>query len=375
MSSPSHASTRQSNSWLFSRPIDLLVLGLPVWLTWAFCFALPATALERTVPLWMWVVFIVGIDVSHVWSTLFRTYLDREEFAHHRTVLLRTPVLAFGLLFIIAGLSPSWFWRAMAYLALFHFVKQQYGFFALYRTRFGFKMPHRIFADAKIIYLAPLYPVAYWHLQGERNFAWFVSGDFFGLSILSSSVLDLVLPLCNVLYWILIAGWCAEEIYLCRKCRIPLPTGKILWLLTTAGNWYLGIVHFNSDIVFTLTNVIAHGVPYIALIFFYIDKKSSIKAPERPASKAQIGTSILSIMIFSLLLAFGEEYLWDMFLNRSRSALFEWFFAYPLRALQTPQGQALALALLSVPQVTHYVLDGFIWKNNEKNPYLKKVFA
>ena len=154
-----------------------------------------------------------------------------------------------------------------------------------------------------------------------------------------------------------------------------VPTGKILWLLTTAGNWYLGIVHFNSDIVFTLTNVIAHGVPYIALIFFYIDKKSSIKAPERPASKAQIGTSILSIMIFSLLLAFGEEYLWDMFLNRSRSALFEWFFAYPLRALQTPQGQALALALLSVPQVTHYVLDGFIWKNNEKNPYLKKVFA
>ena len=80
-------------------------------------------------------------------------------------------------------------------------------------------------------------------------------------------------------------------------------------------------------------------------------------------------------MIFSLLLAFGEEYLWDMFLNRSRSALFEWFFAYPLHALQTPLGQALALALLSVPQVTHYVLDGFIWKNNEKNPYLKKVFA
>ena len=123
MLSQPYTSTRQSNTWLFSRLIDLLVLGLPVWLTWGFCFALPATALERTVPLWMWVVFIVGIDVSHVWSTLFRTYLDREEFAHHRTVLLRTPVLAFCLLFIIAGLSPSWFWRAMAYLALFHFIK------------------------------------------------------------------------------------------------------------------------------------------------------------------------------------------------------------------------------------------------------------
>ena len=106
-----------------------------------------------------------------------------------------------------------------------------------------------------------------------------------------------------------------------------------------------------------------------------MSKKANNKAPERPTSNVQIGTSILSILIFILLLAFGEEYLWDMFLNRDRGALFEWFFAYPLRALQTPIGQALALALLSVPQVTHYVLDGFIRKNNEKNPYLEKIFA
>jgi hypothetical protein len=364
----------KGSPWLFSRSTDLLVLSLPVWLTWSVCFVLPAAALERTLPLWMWAVFIVGIDVSHVWSTLFRTYLDREEFAHHRAALLRTPVLAFGLFLIIAGLSPLWFWRLMAYLALFHFVKQQYGFFALYRARFGFKVPHQIFADARVIYLATLYPVAYWHLQGDRNFNWFVSGDFFGVPALPGSALSLLFPICNVLYWTIIAGWCAEEIYLCRKHQVPLATGKILWLLTTAGNWYLGIVHFNSDIVFTLTNVIAHGGPYLALVFFYVDKKAKIKAPAQPTSGAQIGTSLLFMLAVILLLAFGEEYLWDMFLYRERGALFEWLFAYPIHVLQTPVGQALALALLSVPQVTHYVLDGFIWKNNEKNPYLRRIF-
>ena len=49
--------------WLFSRSIDLCVRGISVRTTWA--------------------VFIVGIDVSHVWSTLFRAYLDREEFGSH----------------------------------------------------------------------------------------------------------------------------------------------------------------------------------------------------------------------------------------------------------------------------------------------------
>jgi hypothetical protein len=363
--------------WLFSRPIDLLVLGLPVWATWAICFSLPDQTLTNTLPLWVWAIFVVGIDVSHVWSTLFRTYLDREEFAHHRAVLVRTPFLAFVFFFAIASFSSLWFWRAMAYLALFHFVKQQYGFFALYRGRFKFKPARKIFDDIKVIYLATLYPVAYWHLTDDRSFTWFVSGDFFPLHALLSSSLETLPSLAlygNTFYWTVIAGWCLEEIYQCRKHGVELPLGKILWLLTTAGNWYLGIVYFNSDIVFSLTNVIAHGVPYLALVFFYVEKKKPLKDVQYRTSRAQIGLHLTFMLGTVLLLSFGEEYLWDMFLYRERGALFEWLFTYPVRVLQTPQGQALALALLSVPQVTHYVLDGFIWKNNSKNPYLKQVF-
>jgi hypothetical protein len=362
--------------WLFSRSVDLCVLGLPVWIIWAVSFALPEAVIERTVPLWVWAVFIVGIDVSHVWSTLFRTYLDREEFASHRDLLLRTPLLAFAFFFCIASFSSLWLWRLMAYLALFHFVKQQYGFFALYRSRFQFR-PRKIFGDIKVIYLATLYPVAYWHVADDRSFDWFVSGDFFALHRLVSmgaEAVDFLGLLGNSLYWMIIVAWCLEEIYLCRKHGVELPVGKILWLLTTAGNWYLGIVYFNSDIVFSLTNVIAHGVPYIALVFFYVEKKKAIKAPGR-VSSLQLGGHLSFMLGTILLLAFGEEYLWDMLLYREHGVLFEWFFAYPLHVLQTPLVQAAALAMLCVPQVTHYILDGFIWKNNQKNPYLRQVFA
>jgi hypothetical protein len=149
----------------------------------------------------------------------------------------------------------------------------------------------------------------------------------------------------------------------------------MLWLLSTAGTWYLGIVHFNSDLVFSLTNVIAHGVPYIALVFFYVQRKHRIKACSNPLSRFQAGANVAFMLGVILLLAFGEEYLWDLFLYQERSPLFEALFSYPIRVLQSPDAQAIALAALSVPQVTHYVLDGFIWKNNEKNPYLRQVFS
>lgn len=364
--------------WLFSRSIDLCVLGMPVWTTWAICFALPEQVIESDLPLWVWAVFIVGIDVSHVWSTLFRTYLDREEFGSHRDLLLRTPLLAFAFFFVVASFSSLWFWRVMAYLALFHFVKQQYGFFALYRGRFRFSPSRKILGDTKVIYLATIYPVAYWHFAVDRSFDWFVSGDFFSLHSLVGIDAEFagLLGLCgNILYWTIIAAWCIEEIYLSRRYGVEVPVGKMLWLLTTAGNWYLGIVHFNSDIVFSLTNVIAHGVPYLALIFFYVEKKKVVKAPERPVASLQLGGHLIFMLGTILLLAFGEEYLWDMLLYREHGALFEGLFAYPVRVLQTPLGQAVALAALSVPQVTHYILDGFIWKPNQKNPYLRQVFA
>ena len=35
--------------------------------------------------------------------------------------------------------------------------------------------------------------------------------------------------------------------------------------------------------------------------------------------------------------------------------------------------EALMIALLSVPQVTHYIIDGYIWKSNAKNPLIKSL--
>ena len=355
--------------WLFNRTSDLLLLFIPVWLCWILCFSLTSDQLDSGLPLWVWVVVVMGIDVSHVWSTIFRTYLDKEEFQNHSNLLKIAPLASMAMAFGIAFVSIDLFWRLLAYLALFHFIKQQFGFMQLYRARTKQRLPKKVISDKFIIYLGMLYPVFYWHLNYDRQFSWFVQDDFVSLNF---EIFQSSLPMLNligqVFYFASIAGWLLEDLYRHQKMDFVYPIGKYLWVLTTSMNWYLGIIYFNSDIAFTLTNVVAHGIPYFALIYFY--QKGKEVHLHKPKRKVPL---ILTIIGGALFLAFFEEYLWDMLLYADNPEFFGALIAYPMTLLESHWTQALALALLSMPQVTHYILDGFIWKFNHKNPHLKTV--
>lgn len=354
--------------WLFGRNADILVLFLPVWACWAISFALPEHLLMADIPLWVWVTVVIGIDVSHVWSSIHRTYLDKEEFNNHRRLFITAPILSFAVSFGVAAISIDLFWRCLAYVAVYHFVKQQYGFMRIYKARSQDFHAKRL-SDNFIIYLSMLYPIFYWHLQPDLAFAWFVEGDFLQIPDWGINRL-IVKQVGNWIYFGLLALWLIEEVALSRKEANSFPIGKTLWVLTTAGNWYLGIVYFNSDLVFTITNVVAHGVPYLALIVFYQTKKKTLLTSK---SSTQQFLRITSVIVLSvLLLALAEEYLWDLLVYRENEGFFGVLFAYPEK-MPSLTLQLIAIGVLAVPQVTHYILDGFIWKNNEKNPYLKKI--
>jgi hypothetical protein len=352
--------------WLFGKYKDLGILFLPVWMIWVILFLLPGSVLHAPISLWIWVVIIMGIDVSHVWSTIFRTYLDKEEFQNHKKILILAPLLALVLLFPFAQESTQYFWRVLAYLAVFHFMKQQYGFFAIYSYKAKHPKKHSWFKDQWVLYLSMLYPVLYWHLN-DRSFEWFIENDFISIPWVMSSSVHYSL---EVLYWGVITGWFAEELLYVKKGYNKLSYGRILWLGTTILNWYLGIVWFNSDLAFTLTNVVAHGIPYFALVLFYKVKKQQIQNVIKSKTTLSIAVTIIGL---SLVLAGLEEYLWDLFLNHEKEAFFSQIMAYPDFDLYGSHLETIALVLLSLPQVTHYILDGFIWKMNASNPYLKQI--
>lgn len=298
-----------------------------------------------------WIVLVLCIDVSHVYSTLFRLYWDKSTFDTYRKLLLLIPCLTFGAGFFLHMYSSSLFWRVLAYIAVFHFIRQQYGFMRLYsRTEVSNKLIRTI--DTVAIYNATLYPLLYWHINLTQDLSWFVKNDFIKLNVYG---LDGTL---KFIFIAIASLYVVKELLLSyRKSHFNIPKNMIM--LGTYMSWYVGIISFHGDLIFTLLNVVAHGVPYMGLIWIYGEHKSNGKF-----SFSWKGASIFLAVLLTF--AYFEETLWDILVWKDHTDLFPFLTEYS--ALQSPLVLSVIVPLLVIPQVTHYILDGFIWRFSKQSP-------
>jgi hypothetical protein len=337
--------------WLFSATVDLwtflgsaaLALGLLLlgsWRGW----------LEHDSPEWLWIASVVLIDVAHVYATGFRVYFDGTELRRRPWLYLLVPVLAFVIGAAVYSEGRLLFWRALAYLAVFHFVRQQYGWVALYRSKAGDHDPTGRVIDTTAIYLATIYPLVYWHSH-PRRFSWFVMTDFAQLPVIAERILAPA-------YWTALSLYALRSIHLAIG-RQQYNPGKDIVVLTTAVCWYVGIVSFNSDYAFTVTNVITHGVPYMVLVYWHRQHRPNVAFPAGHFPPGR-WSRLLSFVGVLWLLAYAEELFWDCGVWHERS----WLFG---PAWDIGDFDQILVPLLAVPQITHYILDGFIWRRRS-NP-------
>lgn len=328
------------NPWIVNAKFDGFWILLPGILPALLILLFPGYFQEQndTGP-WIWLLLVVGIDVAHTYSSIFRTYLDREVRQAHHRLLWQIPFIAFIASMMLYSLHPSYFWTALAYLAVFHFIRQQYGFLRLY-SRFEKLTQKEQWLDQAAIYAASVYPILIWHLEG-RSFNWFLEGDFLSLPDWPSWPFTLLYLAIQTLF----LGYNVKR-WLAGNRNLP----KLLLWFSTSLSWYVGIVLFDGDLTFSLTNILAHGIPYMALV----------KAKERP----QLRPVFKRLSVFVLIvigLAYVEELLWNEMIWQNSSHVFfpNWNLRLPLKELGM-----IFVALLAVPQITHYCLDGFIWKRN-----------
>lgn len=340
--------------WLFSARTDLAVfLGSALVSLALLGVGGMLGILHQDTPGWAWVPAILLIDVAHVYATGFRVYFDRGELRRRPLLYFGVPVLGFLGGAGLYALGTAVFWRVLAYLAVFHFVRQQFGWVALYRAKAGEWIVWERRLDTAAIYLATIYPLIYWHGHLPRNYEWFLIGDFLpGLPAFLAAALAPV-------YWGAMAAYFVKAIWCWRQGRAN--PGKDIVVATTAVCWYVGIITFNSDYAFTVTNVIIHGVPYMALVFWYWQ----MRKPRRENAGQKTWRLLVMFLGTIWLLAYVEELLWD----RSEWQERAWLFG---SAFSNAEWNAVLVPLLAVPQLTHYVLDGFIWKRR-KNPELSSI--
>ncbi len=358
-----------SRPWLKSPGFDLAFILLPSLISVfiAFFFA-DVFSHSSGIPLWAWFVFILGIDVSHVYSTLFRTYFNSNELKENKTMLTLIPLIVWLIGVGLYSVHNMLFWRGLTYVAVFHFIRQQYGFLRLYCRGENSSKKDR-WLSALVIYLAALYPIIFWHCHQPRNFHWFIDGDFIvGLPKVFSQIF-------GSLYLVVLLGYLANEI-LNSKSNKPFNIPKNAIVFGTAISWYVGIVHYNGDMTFTITNVVSHGIPYMALVWLYGERQKDKSDSPLILGNFSYSTffSKFSIPLYlAVLLIFGflEEGLWAGFIWREHLEAFGVLGRLP--EITAKDTLSWLVPLLTLPQATHYVLDGFIWKIKDPHANWQKV--
>jgi len=332
---------------LFSPRVDVAVFAGTALVSFALALWLPGLGVASDTPPWAWLVFVVFIDVAHVWSTLFRVYLDGDELKRRPLLYTGAPLLAYGLGVALHVHSAELFWRALAYVAVWHFIRQQIGWMVLYGRRAKSDDAELRF-DRAVMLAATLGPIVWWHANLPRSFWWFREGDFI------EGLPQWVGTAALAVDFVVLGLWLTRA--LVRKRFHP---GKALLLFATWVSWFGGIVLAQSDLAFTVTNVALHGVPYLALLYTYARGRQA-----EGAGYGKLGVvlrfGVPGFLAVLWLLAFFEEFAWDRLVWRDHPMLF---------GSGGPELGSVLLALvvplLSLPQTTHYVLDGFIWKTRD----------
>ncbi|MFN3403809.1 MAG: hypothetical protein ACK40G_06920 [Cytophagaceae bacterium] len=352
---------KASQPWIHSKSLDGLFILFPPFAVLLLIIFLPEYFNDSAEvnPL-SWFILILLIDVAHVYSTLYRTYFDPAVINKHKKLLYNIPLLSWIAGVVLYEIDAMLFWRVLAYIAVFHFIRQQYGFMKIYSRKENNSVLFRT-TDIVTIYAATLYPIIYWHLNPGRNFQWFVKGDFIQFSN------NLVSDVLHYIYFIVLGNYIVKEVYVSykeRKFNIP----KNVLIAGTVLSWYIGIVYYNGDLIFTMLNVVSHGIPYMALIWIYgyktHNKSEKVNRSGVNAYVFRRGGIILFVVII-ILLAYIEEAFWDKLVWNSHPQIFG--IINTTIQISSKNILAIVIPLLTVPQLTHYIIDGFIWKIKQDN--------
>jgi hypothetical protein len=132
-STPALPGGRIDSRWIIGRGVDLsLVIGSAGA---GYLYVLLFAAAHVPVS-WLWWVWSVGFDGTHIFGMASRTFFDREARARDRKLLYGSAIVFFSLgpLMVLAGLK-GWLYLLVGLWAYYHVLRQHYGFMVLYKVK------------------------------------------------------------------------------------------------------------------------------------------------------------------------------------------------------------------------------------------------
>lgn len=315
--------------WIFSRNQDIVLFWGPLFFALAFWLAPHADSLD-------FIINVVIADQIFNWSHVLATYAplarlrNINRISNAKIVLTILAIGAGGLVFF--HFMRTQFYIVLAYIALTHILRQQYGWIMVSRRKAGEPDKTRII-DVIETWNIFLFPILYWHGGFSQIAKRYFAPDDLAIQFPS----QLIFPL-HVLHW-LIHAWYFSEIWRKPEMRNP---AKIS-ILAMSWLWLYGsIVIFQNSTVFWVCLLIVHGAPYIV----YTHLRNPNFRPLRFGHKALPIWFLFVLQIFILGLC------WRMI---------------GLTALKFDQ-QSDWVFLIWWPLLCHYAFDKFIWTAKVDRP-------
>lgn len=331
---------KDSNSWLYSPRQDLVLTAL----IFTAALLLPTMTPTKWGILEFSAVAIL-IDQNHIFTTFFRIYFDPSEFRRRRRLYLAVPLVAGGAAALTLSIDPSVFWITFSTLSMFHFIRQQFGWFMItLRKNVAALNAAEVRLNKALFYGLIILPMIYG--MSERSIGFYV------ISFKPELPTALATPVL-ALYFIVLVSAVVYEIHKTRS------TGLLNW---AKYNQYLitfvisFLWHMVGRGMSPVPVIIAHGITYWYASYVMLHRNPNTLVP--PLKSLLTGRWSL-FSLFALISTITFLY-WNTFYNADMAKLFFGHFAY------------LAPVVFGTFSWTHYLLDAFIWKSSD-NPAVREI--
>jgi hypothetical protein len=315
--------------------------------------------------LWFW---IVTVDGPHVFGTLSRTFLDREEWKSRRKLFLISllwflpgPLMLFGGV-LLNNPFPFFLFIVFAQLwAYWHVVRQHYGFLTLYQKKNGEASGKTNPIDYWMFYILMLAPFISFLLRNPE------ARSLLGLSASITNVEHIAIFLLHAVIAVTLIFYVAKEVRLVQQGK-PWNLPKNLFLLACMPLHLFLFLHpyISTHVDVRMVSVFVtyyHNIQYHGIIWFYNrNRYSADYQGERYGWASKVSRSFLTYYAAGILFTLAYRYPNWFFMGLSVP-----FSPGPNSISSFALGPHFTVADLAYVlwwgfALNHYYLDQNIWK-------------
>lgn len=325
--------------YIFSPRLDILAFCsfIPLYIIYFFIKTL-GIELPTEVPFAFFILGWTLVDGSHVYSTIYVTYMDREVRQRLKWHLILIPLIifvtAFGLTY--SG-NRALFLSILAYSAAIHFIRQEFGWMKI-ATRLDKNAPNWLSLYDKFTSYAMTVIPLLWFIRETSKGSWYEEGD---LLLVPDSIATFGLNL----YWPIVILFLVFNIRHSLLTK-TFNTTKFLVALNTFFGWYIAKTVVEYPYLAIWLMIFHHGWPYYLIVF------KTEKVSHKIGVLKNLGKFKYPVMYLACAALFY------VFLKSHCCS----GFSRELRAGSGAIFLAAIYAFSITPQFTHFILDGVIWK-------------